>query len=295
MTLVSKDSVLQSHKYPKTNVWVIYETSFVENGDTYFYIGSHFVKNKRDTYFGSSKKIYQLKAANYPLSFKILHVGTKEEQRYKVEGEYIKNYYEQYGKFCINKILDPTTNRSTRWSLERKQHFQQTCQKKFGVEQPFQSETIKEHIKETHQKRLGVDYPMQSEVVREKSKETVKEKYGVDNVSQADSIKEKKSQNFVEKGLQNRVLGNPERMNGKVRVFNFYKDGEFIETAYNLRYLLFLARKFTNSNLCDKDLLNDVARAGHKSSLKVHKNIFSKKVIVDYAAIPEENRKPARN
>ena len=58
-----------------------------------------------------------------------------------------------------------------------------TCKERFGVENPFRSDSVKEHIREINRKNLGVDYPMQSEVVRKKSRESCVANLGVENPS----------------------------------------------------------------------------------------------------------------
>ena len=67
-----------------------------------------------------------------------------------------------------------------------------TCKERLGVENPFQSESVKERIKEKHIEKLGVDYPMQSEAVRLKSRESCIANLGVDNPSKSEEVKAKK-------------------------------------------------------------------------------------------------------
>ncbi len=93
--------------------------------------------------------------------------------------------------------------------------------KKYGVENPFQSEKIKEKIKKTNLKRYGVENVSSSpEIIKKimanrdykgdevKRKKTLLKKYGVENVSQIDEVKKKKKKtclkNYgVESPLQN--------------------------------------------------------------------------------------------
>ena len=69
-----------------------------------------------------------------------------------------------------------------------------TCRERLGVENPFQSESVKERIKERHMENLGVEYPMQSEVVRAKSRQSCITNLGVENPSQSEEVQEKKEE-----------------------------------------------------------------------------------------------------
>jgi hypothetical protein len=79
---------------------------------------------------------------------------------------------------------------------------------KWGVENPFQLESVKERTKKTNLEKFGVEFISQSTNIKEKIKKSISEldkseinkkriltnqsKYGVDNVSQINEIKEKK-------------------------------------------------------------------------------------------------------
>ena len=69
-----------------------------------------------------------------------------------------------------------------------------TCRERLGVENPFQSESVKERIKERHMEKLGVEYPMQSEAVKAKSRESCIVNLGVENPSQSEEVQEKKEE-----------------------------------------------------------------------------------------------------
>lgn len=69
-----------------------------------------------------------------------------------------------------------------------------TCKERLGVENPFQSESVKERIKERHMEKLGVEYPMQSEAVKVKSRESCIANLGVENPSQSEEVQEKKEE-----------------------------------------------------------------------------------------------------
>lgn len=68
---------------------------------------------------------------------------------------------------------------------------QDTCEDRYGVRNPFQSDEIKERIKEINMDNLGVPYPMMSEEVRRKSVESCIGKYGCSNVMMSPIVQQK--------------------------------------------------------------------------------------------------------
>jgi hypothetical protein len=69
----------------------------------------------------------------------------------------------------------------------------------YGVENPFQNESIKERSKETLRDRYGVDNPSRSELIKAKKKETTFANYGVEHPLQATQIKERVKKTSLEK------------------------------------------------------------------------------------------------
>lgn len=65
---------------------------------------------------------------------------------------------------------------------------QDTCENRFGVRNPFQSDIIKERIKEININNLGVPYPMMSNEVIRKSQDTCIKEYGFSNVMMSPTI-----------------------------------------------------------------------------------------------------------
>lgn len=189
-----------THTYENVNCCVIYETSWKENNETFYYIGSHFVNKKSDSYYGSTKKIFELKKNNVPLSFKVIHEVKQNENRYSIEGQFIKQYIEKYGKNCINKNINPITNHSIRWDEDRRKKFSETSKERFGTESPFQSEYVKNKIKKTCEIRYGESHHLKNKDILEKQKNTNIEKYGVDNISKLESVKNKKKETLLKKG-----------------------------------------------------------------------------------------------
>ena len=70
---------------------------------------------------------------------------------------------------------------------------QDTCERKLGARNAFQSEVVKRKIRERNRENLGVDYPMQSESVRLKSMKTCVANLGVENPSMSEEVKAKKA------------------------------------------------------------------------------------------------------
>ena len=63
--------------------------------------------------------------------------------------------------------------------------------KKYGVENPFQSDVVKEKIKETTLKNYGVENVAQSKITQDKMRKTNLERYGAEVSFQSETIKEK--------------------------------------------------------------------------------------------------------
>jgi len=96
--------------------------------------------------------------------------------------------------------------------------------KKYGVENPSQSEAIKEKRKQTFLKKYGVENPFQLDSVRQKAKQTLLERYGVDNALKSDSVKEKVKKTCLLKYGTESPLQN-EQVKEKVRQTNLKKYG----------------------------------------------------------------------
>jgi hypothetical protein len=123
----------------------------------------------------------------------------------------------------------------------------QTNLKKYGVENPFQSEKIKNKIKQTNLEKYGVKHSsqnifvkakqnatnlekyghkcsMKNKYVQEKSKQTNLKKYGVENPFQSEKIKNKIKQTNLEKyGCEN-VLSS-KKIREKIKQTNLEKYG----------------------------------------------------------------------
>lgn len=64
-----------------------------------------------------------------------------------------------------------------------------TCMKKYGVKNVFQTQETKNKIVETNRQNHGVDYYTQCKEYKDKTKQTCQAKYGVDNPAQAQEVK----------------------------------------------------------------------------------------------------------
>jgi hypothetical protein len=90
------------------------------------------------------------------------------------------NYSGGYCKSCVKVI--------------RQEKFKKTCLVKYGVKNPYQSETIKHKIKQTNLEKYGETCYLKTDIGKIKSKQTINKKYGVENVSKSDIIKMKKEE-----------------------------------------------------------------------------------------------------
>jgi len=112
--------------------------------------------------------------------------GDKKYLSYKM---YLKNI-SKYNKYsCSRKCCQFKT--------------EQTCIKKYGVNNPSKSEIIKNRIKETNNIRYGVDYTFQSEEIKNKIKITNIDRYGVEYPQQNKHILQKSNEtNLIKYGFK---------------------------------------------------------------------------------------------
>lgn len=209
------------HFYPKENVPYIYVSSFIENNETFYYVGSHVPKKPFDSYYGSTRKIWEAKRKQIPIKFEILYIVKKNEDRFLKEGEYIKKFKDLYGDKCINKNLEPWHIHSEKWNNERRQKYNNTCKEKYNVEWAWQAECIKEKIQKRNQERYGANYPMQNKEIVEKMKNTNLKKYGFESASNNEEIKQKIKDSIEQHGgFERRQQLNVESIKKKCNVEN---------------------------------------------------------------------------
>ena len=109
-------------------------------------------------------------------------------------GKLLKMPYKRYtlNTKVVNKISCSNINCSN-------QKIKDVCQKKWGVDNPFQVDSIKEKIKETLNDKYGVDHPMFLEETKNKIKETCLERYGETSYNKTDEFKKKTIKTNLEK------------------------------------------------------------------------------------------------
>ena len=159
-----------------------------------------------------------------------IHVKTKDGIISKEDKEYWSNIYNRYlSDTPSTKILARELGISDQilFRLFKKFDFKlvskeeqakrnviiqkNNCLEKYGVESPFQLDSVKQKVRKTNLERHGVEYPMQSKKVRNKSKETCLEKYGADNINKVQWVREKSKNTCMKKygveySLQNKEI-----------------------------------------------------------------------------------------
>ena len=118
-----------------------------------------------------------------------------------------KGYKKHCSISCAHK--DPEVIQKTKDTYEKlggkeykkkiRQKNIETCLKKYGVENPLQSDEIKQKSKQTCLKRYGVEYVLQDKNIRKRIQNTCLEKYGVITPGKAEEVKEKIKQTCLEK------------------------------------------------------------------------------------------------
>ena len=96
-----------------------------------------------------------------------------------------------YAPFC--SIACAMSNEGT------KAKYKATCQKRYGVDNAFQSNGLMEKAKQTNLERYGAENPAQSSEVRERMKQTCLERYGVEHPLQNADIMRKAEATMVER------------------------------------------------------------------------------------------------
>lgn len=97
-------------------------------------------------------------------------------------------YMIKYGAFCeeCTKINKQIT-------------LKQTNQIKYGVDNPFQSDSIKEKIKNTNLEKYGVENPTYSKEIKQQAIKKCLQKYGVKHTCQLDIVKQARKKSIIEK------------------------------------------------------------------------------------------------
>ena len=114
-------------------------------------------------------------------------------------GKEVRISFSYYNLYCSNKCKHEYESRHPEIFQERNEKTKQTCLKKYGVENPFQSDLFKEKSKQTCLKKYGVEFSGQSENNKQKSKETNLKKYGAEYAVQSDLVKQKSKETNLKK------------------------------------------------------------------------------------------------
>ena len=128
----------------------------------------------------------------------------------------------------------------------------QTNLKRYGVENPFQSEEIKNKIKQKNLEKYGVENPSKSSEIKQKKIETSLKNYGVINPTQSEIIKQKSKQTNIEKYGVSYAMKLPEvaQKSVKTRIENnnFCKTNHSIECRDFIRN--YIKQKGYDLNQC---------------------------------------------
>jgi len=145
------------------------------------------------------------------------NIGYHIRQKHKISP---KEYYDKYLKKPGEGIC-PVTGKPTAFkniregyckyvrgantkTQEHKEKTKQTCLKKYGVENPAQSEEVRTKMKQTNLERYGFENAAQSEQVKNKIKQTNLKRYGVKNPFQLEEIRKKHEETCLERyGVRN--------------------------------------------------------------------------------------------
>lgn len=126
----------------------------------------------------------------------------------KISTSNYNKYYEKYGPFNINDIIEIDTTDLTKSSAVIITAICRDCSienkiKYYNYRVQFNRgdyycchNCSKVKNKNTNVEKYGTEYPLQNNEIIEKSKKTMLKVYGVDNISKLDSIKENRRDNF---------------------------------------------------------------------------------------------------
>jgi len=146
------------------------------------------------------KKRYNLANVEIGSLAKIPIVDLAKSSHYEVEAscdycrKILKMPYKRY-----NLVIKDVNKISCSSIVCSNQKIKDVCQKKWGVDNPFQVENIKLKIKETLNEKYGVEHPMFLDSTKEKIKETCLSRYGVENYTKTFECKEKLKKTSIEK------------------------------------------------------------------------------------------------
>ena len=177
----------------------------------------------------------------------------KSLKRYKPPNLNIEELFEPdvligpYHYFCEEKV-----KRIIEYlNLPSAEKYKQTCLRRYGVENAFQTEEVKNKISETNIKKYGFKSFNQSPQSREKYKQTCLRRYGVENVSQSEEVKKKKEDtflkhfgskcNFSSKELREKYQQICiDKYGTSVISYKYNYDNTYFDSSWELAYYLYL-------------------------------------------------------
>lgn len=128
-----------------------------------------------------------------------------------------------------------------------------TNMEKFGVDNPFKSETIKNNIKQSNLAKHGVEHNLQRKDVQEKIKKTNIERFGAENVFKSEVIKNKiKQQNVANYGVEHH--SQRQDVKEKVKQTNYDRFGQ--------------SHPLKNQQVMEKRNQTNIERYGFSTSLQ---------------------------
>ena len=108
-----------------------------------------------------------------------------------------------------------------------------TCMKKYGVNNPMQCKKIQDKAKDTNLKRYGAESPFGSKEIQDKAKDTNLGRYGVENPMQCKEIQDKaKDTNLERYGAENPMQC--KEIKDKIKATLKEKHGEGITCSFQL-------------------------------------------------------------
>ncbi len=153
-----------------------------------------------------SRKEYYI-SRGYDISSNIIEIYVKDLPLGSNITIMVKCDYCDFEKEISYKSYNISCKKFNKYSCSSKcsrEKVKLTNLEKYGVENVFQSETIKDKIKETNIEKYGVENVFQSETIKDKIKETNMEKYGFNSYTKTnDYLESYKKTNLERYGVDN--------------------------------------------------------------------------------------------
>ena len=158
-------------------------------------------------------------------------------------------------------------------SIANQKNIKQTCLKKYGVENPFQSEKIKEKSRRTKKEKYG-DPNFSNKI---KYKKTCVKKYGVDNVSKLNKIRKKAVETTIKR--YGKTLWESFSVKGKNE--KYLLDEKEKEIGYKIDRDFRILQYFPDGYCHETNTIYEVYEKYHKYTKQMEKDIIRQKKIQD--------------